>query len=206
MMDEQTRSTLKAQLFHQVEALGIQNSLFPAEGEAIDQLIVQLEQLNPTPAPLHSDSRPHLLGRWDLIYASRGTVVTRRLAPSPGFGATGITIQQIWQTLTHHPSRAIAAENGADLAVPFLGRWRLRAEGKWSWQAEERRVATVRFNAFTIQAIEALGQPHWQLPELKIPVLDFLQNEAEWRTSYLDEALRVGRGATGNLFVFRKAA
>jgi hypothetical protein len=206
MMDEQTRSTLKAQLFHQVEALGIQNSLFPAEGEAIDQLIVQLEQLNPTPAPLHSDSRPHLLGRWDLIYASRGTVVTRRLAPSPGFGATGITIQQIWQTLTHHPSRAIAAENGADLEVPFLGRWRLRAEGKWSWQAEERRVATVRFNAFTIQAIEALGQPHWQLPELKIPVLDFLQNEAEWRTSYLDEALRVGRGATGNLFVFRKAA
>jgi hypothetical protein len=205
MMAEQTRSTLKAQLFHQVEALGIQNALFPSEGEAIDQQIMQLEQLNPMPHPLHSASLPHLLGRWELIYASRGTVVTRRLTPSPEFGATGITIQQIWQTLTPLPSRAIAAENGTDLAVPFLGRWRLRAEGQWIWQAEENQVATVRFNAFSIQAIQVLGQPQWQIPELRIPVLDFLQNEAEWRTSYLDEELRVGRGKTGNLFVFRKS-
>ncbi|MFE1746297.1 PAP/fibrillin family protein [Coleofasciculus sp. H7-2] len=32
----------------------------------------------------------------------------------------------------------------------------------------------------------------------------FLRNEAEWTTSYLDEEIRVGRGATGNLFVFSR--
>jgi len=203
-MDEETRSTLKAQLFGQVAALGIENALFPSEAEAIDHLIVQLEQLNPTPHPLHPDSLAQLLGRWELIYASRGTVVTRRLVPfSSGLGATGISIRQIWQTLTSHHTKAIVAENGADLEIPLLGKWRLRAEGQWYWQEESGQIATVRFNAFAVQAREAFGQPQWQLPELKIPVLEFLQNEAWWRTSYLDDELRVGRGATGNLFVFR---
>jgi hypothetical protein len=205
MMDEQTRSTLKAQLLDQVAALGIENALFPSETAAIDQLIVQLEQLNPTPHPLHPASRVQLLGRWELIYASRGTVVTRRLAPSSPLETLGITIHPIWQTLTTPNPKTIAAENGADLAVPFLGRWRLRAEGKWIWQEQESPVATVRFNTFSIQAIQLFGQPQWQFPELTIPVLDFLQNEAEWHTSYLDADLRVGRGATGNLFVFRQA-
>lgn len=174
-MDEETRSSLKAQLFGQVKALGIENALFPIEAEAIDQLIVQLEQLNPTPHPLHPDSLTQLLGRWELIYASRGTVVTRRLVPfSSGLGATGISIRQIWQTFTAPDTRAIAAENGADLELPLLRKWRLRAEGKWRWQEEAGQVATVRFNAFAIQTREAFGQSQWQLPELKIPVLDFL--------------------------------
>ncbi|NJO94204.1 MAG: hypothetical protein HC820_07355 [Hydrococcus sp. RM1_1_31] len=47
-------------------------------------------------------------------------------------------------------------------------------------------------------------QSNWQMPRLEIPVLDLLKNEAIWKTSYLDENLRVGRGATGNLFVFRQ--
>ncbi|NJK50810.1 hypothetical protein HC931_24265 [Candidatus Gracilibacteria bacterium] len=43
------------------------------------------------------------------------------------------------------------------------------------------------------------------LPELKIPVLEFLKNEAMWKTSYLDRDMRIGRGVTGNLFVFRRS-
>lgn len=62
----------------------------------------------------------------------------------------------------------------------------------------------VSFDAFTTQATKFLGQSDWTLPELKIPVLDFLRNEALWITSYLDEDLRIGRGTTGNLFVFRR--
>ncbi|MBD1929436.1 hypothetical protein H6F74_24795 [Trichocoleus sp. FACHB-90] len=48
------------------------------------------------------------------------------------------------------------------------------------------------------------GNLRISFPELKIPVLEFLQNEAEWTTSYLDQEIRVGRGGTGNLFVFRR--
>ncbi|WP_416669417.1 PAP/fibrillin family protein [Egbenema bharatensis] len=206
LMDQETRSTLKTQLFRQIAALGRQNALLPSAAGAIDQLIMQLEQGNPTPHPLHSAAMPQLLGAWELIYASRGTVVTRRLAPfSPGFGATGVTIHSVWQTLTFHAPKTLNAENGAELEIPFLGRWRLRADGQWGWEEEREQEATVKFNAFAIQARQAFGQPQWQLPELKIPVLEFLQNEAWWRTSYLDEDLRVGRGKTGNLFVFRKS-
>lgn len=204
-MDGETRTSLKAQLLTQIEALGTQNALFPSETEAIDQRIEQLEQHNPVPHPLHPDALPQLLGHWQLIYASRGTVVTRRLTPfASGLAATGITIEQIWQTLTSAGTGTIVAENGADLKVPLLGNWRLRAAGKWDWQDQEGQVAIVAFDAFAVQARQVLGQPQWQFPELKIPVLEFLRNQAWWKTSYLDADLRVGRGATGNLFVFQK--
>jgi hypothetical protein len=57
---------------------------------------------------------------------------------------------------------------------------------------------------FSVQATKPLGISIWSLPELKIPVLEFLKKEALWTTSYLDSQIRVGRGATGNLFVFRR--
>lgn len=206
MMNTETQARLKVQLLSQIEALGTQNALFPANGEAIDPLIEQLEQHNPIPCPLHPDALPQLMGHWQLIYASRGTVVTRRLTPFSLAPGTGITLERIWQTLAPDPegTQTIAAENGADLKIPLLGDWRLRAEGKWCWQAEEGQVATVSFNAFAVQARQILGQAEWQFPELKVPVLDFLRNEAWWKTSYLDTELRVGRGRTGNLFMFRR--
>lgn len=211
MMDEaimngEIRITLKAQLLSQIEALGRQNALFPAEGTAIDHLIEQLEHYNPTLHPLHPDAQPQLLGHWQLIYASRGTVVTRRLTPFvSGLGETGITLEQVWQTLSLNSSGVIAAENGADLNLLCLGNWRLRAEGTWDWQNQEEPVVMVSFDALAVQARQVLGQPQWHLPEFKIPVLDFVRSQAWWKTSYLDTELRVGRGATGNLFVFRKS-
>ena len=97
----------------------------------------------------------------------------------------------------------IVAENGAVLSFPLFGEGRLLAQGVWTKEADEQ-AAKVTFNAFSVQSTKLFGQASWRLPELKIPVLDFLRNEALWITSYLDDDLRVGRGATGNLFVFRR--
>lgn len=55
-----------------------------------------------------------------------------------------------------------------------------------------------------ISQIEFLHQPGWSLPALTIPVWEYLRNEALWITSYLDEKMRIGRGVTGNLFVFER--
>jgi hypothetical protein len=76
-----------------VEALG-QQSLLALEGGAINKIVQRLEELNPIPSPLHSDRRSALLGDWELVYASRGTVVTPSLT-----GWTGVTIKRAWQTL-----------------------------------------------------------------------------------------------------------
>lgn len=201
--DDSIKLALKAEFFQKVEDLGPQQALFPSQNEPIDQLVRQLEVINPISNPLQSQYLPSLLGKWQLIYASAGTFVTRSLASIPGWEDT-IKIKQVWQTLTAGSSKIIAAENIAVLDLPLFGEWRLGAEGVWTWGVNEQ-VAKVTFSAFSVQATKPFGQSSWSLPELKIPILEFLRNEAQWTTSYLDPELRVGRGATGNVFVFCRA-
>ncbi|WP_373525210.1 PAP/fibrillin family protein [Nostoc sp.] len=200
--DEVTRYTLKVELFQHIEKLGLQQSLFPASNEFIDKIVRQLEDITPTPHPLQSDYLPLLFGSWQLVYASRGTVVTRQIASIPDLWG-GIKIKRVWQTLVADSTRKISASNSADLELSFLGEWRLQANGHWKW-GTNKKTSTVYFNSFSIQATKPFGLSTWNFPELKIPVLEFLQKEAFWVTSYLDQEIRVGRGASDNLFVFRR--
>ena len=201
--DDATRFALRNEFFRRVEALGSQQALFPSEGERIDEIVQQLEVVNPISRPQKPNHLPSLLGHWQLVYASQGTVVTRQLASIPAFWEV-IKIKQVWQTLTASSTDKIAVENGAVVDFPLLGEWQLGAEGVWTWGASEQ-VAKVIFSAFSFRATKPFGQESWSFPELKIPVLEFLRNEALWTTSYLDQEIRVGRGTTGNLFVFRRA-
>jgi hypothetical protein len=200
--DDTTRIAVKTELLQRVEALGLPQALFPSQGEPIDEIVQQLERLNPIPNPLHPDSLPSLLGNWQLVYASRGTVVTRQLASIPDLGGTP-EIKQVWQRLAAGGTGKIFAANGALLDLPLLGEWRLQADGVWTWD-NPKQTANVTFNAFSLQATKPFSLQNWNFPEVKIPVWEFLRNEALWITSYLDSDIRVGRGATGNLFVFRR--
>jgi len=137
------------------------------------------------------------------VYASGGTIVTRQIESIPDFLGV-IKIKRVWQTLASDSNtRKISASNSAQLELPTLGEWQLQANGHWKWGTDEK-TATVSFNSFSIQATKPFGLSNWSFPELKIPVLEFLQKEALWITSYLDQEIRVGRGATNNLFVFRR--
>jgi hypothetical protein len=198
--DDTTVLGLKTELKQRVEELGLQRAKFPSDGEPIDTIVQQLESMNPIPQPLHPKHRPTLFGEWRLIYASRGTVVTRQLAQIPDFWG-GIKIKRVWQRLVTGDDGKILASNGALLDIPLLGESRLLADGIWTLGLDEK-TALVKFNTFSGQLTKPFGSENWSLPELKIPVLEFLQNEALWITSYLDDEIRVGRGATGNLFVF----
>lgn len=196
----QTNQDLKNQLFSQIEILGRERSLLPFSDTSIDETIQQLEDTNPIPQPLLPSNSSSLIGDWQLVYASNGTVVTRPIAEITSFIGLGIKVNKIWQSLTAENSQ-ITADNQALIELPLLGEYKLSAEGIWRSQSD-KQSAMVTFDAFTTQAVKFLGQSDWTLPELKIPVLDFLRNEALWITSYLDEDTRIGRGATGNLFVF----
>ena len=197
----QSSQDLKTQLFRKIEEIGKERSLLPFAEISIDKTITELEALNPTPQPLSSGSLDGLVGDWQLIYASNGTVVTRPIAEITEVLGSGIKVKKIWQSLSSHNGE-IKANNQALIELALIGDYRLSAEGVWRAEAD-KRSAQVTFDAFVLQAIKFLGQPDWKFPELKIPVLDFLKNEALWITSYLDEDTRVGRGKTGNLFVFR---
>ena len=196
----QTNRDLKNQLFSQVEILGKEQSLLPFSDTSIDETIQQLEDTNPISQPLLPDNLSSLVGDWQLVYASNGTVVTRPIAEITSFLGSGIKVKKIWQSLAVEELK-IMADNQALIELPLLGEYKLSAEGIWRPELDQQ-AAKVTFNAFTARATKLFGQSDWTLPELKIPVLDFLRNEALWITSYLDEDTRVGRGATGNLFVF----
>ncbi|MHC5861409.1 PAP/fibrillin family protein [Nostoc sp.] len=199
------RFALKTELLLRIDKLGLQQSLFPTSDELIDQLIQQLEGISPISQPLQPNYLPSLLGNWQLVYASGGTIVTRQIASIPDFLGV-IKIKRVWQTLASDSNtRKISASNSAQLELPILGEWQLQANGHWKWgTGTDEKTATVSFNSFSIQGTKPFALSNWSFPELKIPVLEFLQKEALWITSYLDQEIRVGRGATNNLFVFRR--
>ncbi|NJL48907.1 MAG: PAP fibrillin [Leptolyngbyaceae cyanobacterium SM2_5_2] len=197
-----SRTQLKTNLLQQIQQLDQQEALRPSSHPEIDQLIYQLEGLNPISQPLHETHRPTLLGTWQLVYASRGTVVTRRIEenlPLP------VEIRRLWQRLTASPqdNTPIAAENGVVLTLPLMGEITAIAQGSWQ-PYEEAESANVSFSAFSLQPTRFLGVNGFNLPKLTLSVLDFFRREALWITPYLDDDLRLGRGATGNLFVFRR--
>ncbi len=200
--DGQTRLELKTKLLQQIESLDDQKALFPSSNESIDELVQCLEKINPIPQPLQPDYLSNLVGEWQLVYASRGTVVTRQVASISNWGEY-IKIERVWQELALDSNNKLVAVNAAILDFPLFGKWQIQANGIWSWDVP-KQTAKVSFNSFSIQAKQPLGWSSWSLPELTIPVLKWMRSEAIWITSYLDSEIRVGKGATGNLFIFRR--
>jgi hypothetical protein len=140
--DNTARFALKTELLLRIEKLGLQQSLFPTSDELIDQLVQQLEGMSPIPQPLQPKHLPSLLGNWQLVYASAGTIVTRQIASIPDFG-DAIKIKRVWQTLASDSNtRKISASNSAQLELPILGEWQLQANGHWKWDTDEK-TATV---------------------------------------------------------------
>ncbi|MGB3755924.1 MAG: PAP/fibrillin family protein [Rivularia sp. (in: cyanobacteria)] len=189
------RTSLKTKLIRRLAALSLQQAIFPQPEPAIDKIIGELEELNPIPQPLNLDNQALISGSWQLIYASNGTVVTRQVATIPDWA--GIKIKQVYQIL-NCSNTEIATSNCAKIELPLLGEWKIEASGIWKCE-EDQKTSLVSFDAFGFQATKPFN-----LPELKIPVMEALRNEAIWITSYLDEEIRVGRGKTGNLFLFRR--
>ena len=187
------RKSLKTELIQRLEALPSQQAIFPQAEPNIDKIIQTLEEINPIPQPLSSNNQTLIFGNWQLIYASNGTVVTRQVATIPDW--TGIKIKQVYQILSAGDS-GIATSNCAKIELPLLGEWKIQANGVWKCDRDQT-TALVSFDEFAFQATKPFN-----LPELKIPVLEAFRNEAVWITTYLDEEIRVGRGKTGNLFLF----
>ncbi len=122
--DVTTRLTTKHELLQRIEALEFKQRLFPVDSEQVDTLVQSLEDVNPTDNPLSPNYHNLLSGSWELIYASRGTVVTRSFASIPNFIEREIKINRIWQTLVISENQGISAINSAEIACRFAQRIR----------------------------------------------------------------------------------
>ncbi|KXZ55858.1 hypothetical protein GPECTOR_2g1409 [Gonium pectorale] len=183
----------------------------------IDRVLTRLEALNPVPTPLTTPEglpgvSPLLLGEWDLVYASNGTVVTRTAPAQLLLTASqlpGVGLDEITQVLSLSETGALVASNTAVFGFGPLGSWRIGIEGVWR-DAGDGRTARVLFDQVSVKPVGALGlkAPAW-VPPLKLATGGLSgpgerRSGADWVTTFVDRDLRVGRGKTGNTFLFRR--
>lgn len=196
-----TNIELKTKLFNQIAAIGSEQAIFPAADTAIDRTIQELEKVSPITQPLSASHQETLCGDWELVYASNGTVVTRPVAEVTAILGSVIKLQKIWQSL-YFAGETLTASNQALIDLLVLGEYQVGAKGSWEIESD-LKSARVSFTTFTTQAVKVLHQS-LTLPAIEVPVIEIMQSTALWITSYLDADTRIGRGATGNLFVFRR--
>ncbi|PRW60232.1 PAP fibrillin [Chlorella sorokiniana] len=220
------------ELLSAVQALGYPAAIFPGDEPSrrtIDGSIAALEAASPTPSPLRQPERgdtpsPLLLGEWELVYASSGTYLTRSggaqalLAASalPGVGVSGIRqgLQLANGSSAGEASSSsgsgggsssqpqLRTSNAATLGLGPLGDWEIVVEGVWA--VRDGQLARVTFDGFSLQLVglfDAIKLP--RMAKVSIPIQN--GRSADFSTTYLSEGLRVARGSTGNLFLFRRA-
>jgi hypothetical protein len=160
------------------------------------------------------------------VYASRGTVVTRALAPPPlPFTLPWPAVSEITQTLLASSASVgtMTTDNAACVSLGPLGTWRVRARGTWTpdgagtggtggttegvSNAPSHAEALVRFAELSLEPVALGGAPlDGGLPTLRLPLPGPLaQRAARFRTLYCDRKIRIAEGAaSGNRFVFER--
>ncbi|GAX81838.1 hypothetical protein CEUSTIGMA_g9266.t1 [Chlamydomonas eustigma] len=96
---------------------------------------------------------------------------------------------------------AISMNNSAVFRFGPLGSWKVTVSGGWSAAGSS---ALVTFDTFSIKPVSFLGLETQDLPELSVPIPELLRSQSSWHTTYLDQDLRISRGANGSLFVFKR--
>lgn len=183
-------------------------AVFPRQTEArqrVNALVQCLEDV--AGAGQHQLQPGQLTGSWRLVYASKGTVVTRSaiaqllvsLSALPGTGLKDIS-QQLQTAST--PGALLEAANSAIFGLGPLGSYEVGIQGRWLPDASQAgSKVEVAFDAFSVRLVGYLGLPlPAGLPKITIPMNR--ETSAEWWTPYADEEFRLGKGKSGNLFLF----
>lgn len=170
-------------------------AIFPGDEPTradIAAAVAALEAATPTPSPLRS---PLLLGEWELIFASSGTVVTRTAAAQALVAASalpGVGVGDVRQSLVLPPGsgngsssrgsssggggaeqqqQTLRTSNTANFGLGPFGEWEIVINGQW--QAQDGQLARVRFDGFTLQLVGFLGA-------LKLPGMAKVSSMVAW--------------------------
>jgi hypothetical protein len=104
------------------------------------------------------------------------------------------------------PDGALRASNWALFGGGPLGVWRVAIEGEWrrrdSGGGGDAATVDVSFDAFSTQIVGIFGL-RFPGAVLRLP-LPATGRSAEWNTPFVDGQWRVGRGRTGNSFLFKR--
>ena len=235
---------------------GLQGVL-PGSGSPDDRarvlaLVADLERAAPFD-PAAPGAEASLLGTWQLVFASDGTVVTRTplaqalasLPGVPGFGLSDIR-QELREPAGAPAGAGASCENCVRVGLGPLGTWDVKVTGHWltthapgwrfsggDWAQGAAAAAAVdssgsgssgsgggggsgggdppglasevAFDGFGVRLAGLFGLD-LPLPELKLAAPRRpARARPNWRTTYCDGAVRVGRGVESKgVFVFRR--
>ncbi|MGF1675043.1 MAG: PAP/fibrillin family protein [Rivularia sp. (in: cyanobacteria)] len=194
-MSDENRLFLKTELIRLIDALTLQQALSRQRAARIDEIIRQLEEVNPNPQALLLENQPTLVGDWQIVYSTNWNYTPLR-TETVSTWATGIDIR-IWQILRVGNAGVIDSLDSVFIKLAAFAEWKMEVEGVWN--INDDKTALVKLKTFAFQPTRL-----FIIPGLKIPLYDFFHTEKLWTTSYLDEDIRFGRDDTGTLFVFCK--
>eukprot|EP00192_Tetraselmis_astigmatica_P012567 CAMPEP_0117660140 /NCGR_PEP_ID=MMETSP0804-20121206/6808_1 /TAXON_ID=1074897 /ORGANISM="Tetraselmis astigmatica, Strain CCMP880" /LENGTH=405 /DNA_ID=CAMNT_0005466847 /DNA_START=411 /DNA_END=1628 /DNA_ORIENTATION=+ len=188
----------------------------------MDSLIEILEMVGP-PVTLHRGGRAgeaeqrsatSFLGQWELLYASNAPLsratpfseAGKALGRLPGLGITDAA--QDFHCDTSSP--IVKAGSSATLGLGPLGSWKVSVRGSVkSNDTTGSKLSRASFDEVSISLADVMGFDFFgiHMPEVVVPVpktQDGMQITSAWETTYLDDDIRITRGRTGAMFVYRK--
>jgi len=198
-MSDENRLFLKTQLKRLIDNLNLQEALSTQKSSEIDVIIRRLEKINPNPQPLTSENLSKLLADWQVLYSTnRNYTPIGNLTSSTNWGGINVKIRQ---NLTLDNTGNINSRDSVFIEVAAFAEWKIEVEGVWN--IIDDNTVLVKLKIFAFGVTRPL-LPFLMLPELKIPLFDFFNNEKLWRITYIDDDILFGRDDTGTLFVFSK--
>lgn len=154
------------------------------------------------------ERRALLSGTWRLLFAGSGTVVTRSAFGSflrqLSSSVSGFGIDDICQTLEDDgiSEDSLQILNRASIGVGPFGEWRLQIKGTSTFEEDGNLTASIKFHQIDICLTKFLGRSVAQGPRFTFDVNN--DRSAVFHTTYCSPHMRIARGSTGNVFVFRK--
>lgn len=94
---------------------------------------------------------------------------------------------------------SLITDNAAKFGLGPLGTWEIVIYGQW--KVESPTLAKVGFEGMSFQLVNYLGLPI-KGPKLNLPTNG--NRVAEFETTYLSDSLRISRGSSKKIFVFKK--
>ena len=194
-MSNENRLFLKRELIRLIKNLTLQQAISTQREPRIDEIIRQLEEINPNPQPFTFENLPKLVGDWQMMYSTNQNYTPLEVEVSTWDIAIDIRIRE---NLALSNTGIIDSCGCVFIKLAAFAEWKMEVEGVWN--INDYNSALVTLKTFAFQPTQPLI-----LPGLKIPIFDFFSTKKLSVTSYLDEDIRFGRDDTGTLFVFYKS-
>ncbi|XP_024023037.1 probable plastid-lipid-associated protein 7, chloroplastic isoform X1 [Morus notabilis] len=194
LVEEETLTDIKTQLYQALK--GINRGIFGAPSKKkseIEELVKQLESLNPTPDPTLNLEK--VVGCWKLVYSTITILGSKRTK----LGLRDfISLGDFFQTIDVSKSKAVNVIKFNVRGFKFLdGKLTIEA----SFKIASRSRVNINYDSSTITPDQLMNvfRKNYDL------LLGIFNPEGWLEITYVDDTMRIGRDDKGNIFILERS-